>query len=220
MNFQCSKESTKFLCLLLLVDLAFIVVHIFYSMGLVSDPLFSIETDFGFAEVFQYIKEYWIVAMLLILTIKSSRVIYFSWALLFLYLLLDDSLRIHEKLGANMVDYFDFKPVPNILRAQDFGELSVSMLFGAALFSAIGVAYFFSDKLEKQISKTIFGLVMMLAFFGVLVDLLHMAIPWWKPLFGLIEDGGEMFIVSIIVWYVFMLKLTPTTFVGDNSEHR
>ena len=208
MNFHLEKESTKFLFLLLLADFAFILIHGVYKMHLVSSPLFSIEMDFGYAEVYQYIKEYWIVVLLLIVAIKRSRIVYFSWSSLFMYLLFDDSLRIHEKFGGYLVKYFEFQPMFH-LRAQDFGELSVSMLFGFLLFTFIGASYLFSDHIGKQVSKHLFILVIFLAFFGVLVDLLHIAIPWGKSIFGLIEDGGEMLIMSIIVWYVFELKTAP-----------
>jgi hypothetical protein len=205
MNVYLEKKSTKFLFLLLIVDLVFILVHGVYKMNLVSNPLFSIERDFGYAEVYQYIKEFWIVVLLFIVAIKRSRIIYFAWSSLFIYLLLDDSLQIHENFGGYLVNYFDFQPMFH-LRAQDFGELSVSMLFGFLLFTFIGTSYLFSDTISKQISKYLFILVVSLAFFGVLVDMLHIAIPWGKSIWGLIEDGGEMLIMSIIVWYVFDLK--------------
>lgn len=49
---------------------------------------------------------------------------------------------------------------------------------------------------------------MLLALFGVAVDTLHRIIPWEIP-WTLIEDGAEMIVMSIIVWYVFDLELTP-----------
>ena len=207
MNFNIEKQSTKFLMLLIIGDLAFIFLHSIYKLNILSDILFSIDKDGGYAEIFQYIKEYWIVVLLLILSIKSKCLIYFSWSLLFIYLLLDDSLQIHENLGHYLVIRFDFQPMLQ-LRAQDFGELSVSMFFGFFLFTFIGISYLFSDKFAKRISKYLLILVLFLAFFGVLVDMLHVAIPWGKPFFALLEDGGEMIIMSIIVWYVFDLKNT------------
>ena len=205
MNFHLEKESTKCLFLLLLADLTFILIHVVYKMHLVSNPVFSIEKEFGFAEIYQYIKEYWIVVSLLIVAIKRSRIVYFAWSSLFIYLLFDDSLQVHEKFGGYLVKYFEFQPMFH-LRAQDLGELSVSMLFGFLLFTFIGASYLFSDHIAKQVSKHLFILVIFLAFFGVLVDMLHIAIPWGKSLWVLIEDGGEMLVMSILVWYVLELK--------------
>ena len=50
---------------------------------------------------------------------------------------------------------------------------------------------------------------MAVAFFGVVVDMLHAAMPWGRCVWGLVEDGGEMLMMSIIVWYVFDLEADP-----------
>ena len=207
MTFDIEKSSSKILILLLLTDLVFILIHALYRIDMVTNPLFSIKLDWGYAEVYQYIKEFWVILLLFFITIKRSKIIYFAWFLLFMYLVLDDSLQIHEKFGGYLVRYFGFQPAFG-LRAQDFGEFSVSILFGTLLFLLIGSAYLFSDFKEKQISKHLFILVIFLAFFGVLVDTFHRAItiPWLEPIRELIEDGGEMLIMSIIVWYVFNLE--------------
>ncbi len=204
MNFNIDKNSNKLLILLLLTDLALILIHI-YKMPFLGPTPFNIEKDRGYAELFQYFKEYWIVLLLFIIAIKRTHIIYFAWSILFTYLLFDDSLQIHEKLGYYLANYFDLQPRFN-LRAVDFGELGVSFFSGLILFSFIGWAYLRSDSAAKQISKHLFILVLFMAFFGILVDMMHIAIPWGKSMWGLIEDGGEMIIMSIIVWYVFDLK--------------
>jgi len=204
-NISIDKKSPNLLYLLLQADLVFILFHCFYLIDIVTNPLFSIEKDMAYAEIYQYIKEYWIVVLLFLLAIKERHIIYLSWSLLFMYLLLDDSLQIHERFGSFLVEYYNFKPMFE-LRAQDFGELSVIILIGLFLFTFIGASYLFIDNPEKKISKNLFTLVVVLAFFGVLVDMIHIAIPWGKNMWGLIEDGGEMVIMSVIVWYTFRLK--------------
>ena len=206
MAFNSNKISTKFLMLLIFIDLLFMLAHVLYQLDLVVCPLFSIKSDWGYAEIFQYTKEFGVVLLLFIIAKKhKANIIYVSWGLLFMYLLFDDSLQIHEKFGGHLVNYFGFQSNFG-LRAVDFGELGVSVVFATLLFSLIGSAYFFSDCKGKQISRHLFVLVMSLAFFGVLVDTFHRAIviPWPELIWGLIEDGGEMLIMSIIVWYVFV----------------
>ncbi len=205
MNVQLEKETTKFLFLLLFADLCFILVHLAYSIDFITTPLFSIEEDRGYAEVYQYIKEFWIVLLLFITAIKRNRIIYFTWSLLFLYLLFDDSLSIHEQFGIYLADQFNLQPMFN-LRGQDFGEIFVSILFGSLLLLLISISYFLSEDREKKVSKNLFLLVLGVAFFGVIIDILHSAVPYGKLLFVLIEDGGEMLIISIIAWYAFSLE--------------
>lgn len=207
MSFDLEKTSDKLLLLLLLTDLAFIFIHGVYKMNFLSSPFFSIEKDLGYAEIYQYIKEYWIVLLLFLMALEKRHVIYFSWSILFIYLLFDDAFQIHEIIGYYLIGYLDLQP-KFLLRAQDFGELSVSLFFGILLFSFVGVAYFFSSRKAKQISKRLFILVMVLAFFGIIMDMLVIAIPWGKPIMILIEDGGEMLIMSVIVWYLIDLEFT------------
>jgi len=217
MNFYIEKESTKVLFLLLLADFVFMLLHGIYTMDLVSNDLYSIDSDGGHAEMFQYIKEFWIVVILFVFSIRRKHIIYFAWSSLFVYFLLDDSLRIHESFGIYLAKYFEFQSMFQ-LRAQDFGELLVSILFGLLLFTFIGVSYLFSDTVAKRISKHLFILVFSLAFFGVIGDMLHTIIPWGNSLFGFIEDGGEMLVMSIIVCYVFDLQIDPVKQEKSN-EH-
>jgi hypothetical protein len=217
MVLRLEKKSNRFLLLLLLADSIFILLHIGYSAGLITSPLFSIAEDLGYAEVYQYIKEYWIVLLLLILAIGRGRMIYLFWSLLFAYLLFDDSLQIHERLGLYLADALQLPPMWQ-LRAQDLGELAVAMVFGAFLFGLIGIAYRYGDRIAKQTSKHLFLLVVLVAFFGVLVDMLHSATRWAEPLWLLLEDGGEMVGMSVIAWYVFQLGVDPRLTQPDLTQ--
>ena len=171
--------------------------------------------DLGYAEFYQYMKEYWIVILLLIIAYKRKKLIYFSWSLIFLYVLLDDSLKLHERIGVTISELLEFQPLFG-LRAQDFGELSVSILFGTVLFSFLALLYFKSKVEAKKISNNLLVLFFSLVFFGVLIDMIGMIFHGEGSLFRhllnhliiIIEDGGEMFVMSVIVWYLFKLKPT------------
>jgi hypothetical protein len=213
MTFDLEKNATKLLVLLLLADLVFILLQVPYKMQLVTNLNFWIEQGRGYAEVYQFIKEYWIGLMLFFIAIKRTRAIYFAWSLLFIYLLIDDSLELHENFGRFLVNYFGFRPAFG-LPAFVFGELTVSIFFGTLLFLFIAVAYFLSDSKAKEISRHLFILILLLVFFGIILDTFHVFISWdeskWGDvsILGVIEDGGEMLIMSIIVWYVFKLDFT------------
>jgi hypothetical protein len=205
-------DNKKLLFFLVSADLIFIVLHVLYIKHVLANPLLSIEMDRGYAEVYQYIKEFWIVLMLLVMAIRTKHLVYIAWSSLFMYFLLDDSLKIHEKLGGYLIQYYEFNPAFN-LRTIDYAEICVSILFGTVLFLFIFLSYIISNSVQKTISRNIFILVLLLAFFGVVVDMLHVAIPWWKLKLGIIEDGGEMLSMSIIVWYVF-------TSINNSKERR
>ena len=84
---------------------------------------------------------------------KKANLIYIAWATLFTYLLLDDSLQIHENAGAYLVNYFQIQVNLLDLRAQDIGEVIVTAISGLFLFLFIGWGYLVSVSETKQISK-------------------------------------------------------------------
>jgi hypothetical protein len=179
-------------------------------------PFFSargwaITLDRGYSEIFQYVKMFWIVLIFFILAIKKRRYFYLSWSLLFGYLLLDDSFLIHEKLGSKINSYFHFGSSFG-LRAQDFGELSVSILFGSVLIISIVISYYYANKDEKKLAKYIMIMLIVLCFFGIFIDMIGVIIQNYIDnnmlitFFDILEDGGEMIVMSIIAWYIFSLN--------------
>jgi hypothetical protein len=206
-SLNIEKDSNRFLILLILADSGFIFVHLLHvHTNLFSGALFSIQRDLGYAEVFQYLKEFWIVVLLILLAIRRANFLYLAWSLLFLYLLVDDSLRIHERLGGLIVRRFDIHSAFG-LRGQDFGELIVSFFFGTLLFSFIAAMHYVSHFSDKRISKHLFIGIALLVFFGVIMDMVDILFQqlMGTSVLGIVEDGGEMVVMSVITSFAFRL---------------
>ncbi len=213
MRIKLGKRSI--LVLLISLDVLFIVLSLAhfavdnispnYSGFLLNSNL-SVEKDGGYPEIFQYVKEVIIIVTFLLLFIRTHSAMYFSWVLVFSYLLLDDSLKLHERFGSLLSVYFDLTPLIG-LRAQDFGELIASVIFGIILLIFVAVGYYLSNPIRRKISRNILFMLFGLAFFGVLVDMIHVVLKFSfvQRIVGTLEDGGEMLIMSIIVWYVLKL---------------
>ena len=124
---------------------------------------------------------------------------------------MDDSFLIHEKLGSKISSYFHFGSSFG-LRAQDFGELSVSILFGSVLIISIVISYYYANKDEKKLAKYIMIMLIVLCFFGIFIDMIGVIIQNYIDnnmlitFFDILEDGGEMIVMSIIAWYIFSLN--------------
>ena len=190
--------------LLLSADAAFILLHLFHAYTpYFAHKDFSLEQDNGFAEVFQYVKWYWIGTMLLRLSFRTRQAAFGFWALAFGYLLLDDALQIHERGGAEIARRFGYASLFH-LRAQDFGELTVTALAAAAFFALIGGACLRSAAAVREVSKRLLILLGAVAVCGVGFDLLHVMLRDLRggSLLALLEDGGEMVLVSLTCWYV------------------
>lgn len=205
LEFFFNEYYCKLLILLIIADLSCIFLHIVrFRFSYLDNSLWALENDAGYAELYQYIKELWIFVIFALLWLRSLRLVYISWGILFLYLLMDDALQIHENLAWTVVDIFNLHEAIG-LRAKDFGEMGVSIIVSAILFIFIAFSYIFSTTQGKKMSLHLLVLVAALAFFGIFVDMIHMMTKEGFYL-GVLEDGGEMLVMSVIVAYVFNLK--------------
>ena len=203
-------SASSFLLLLLVADFAFISLHFLLAMTpTLNSPLYSLGTDRGYAEFYQYVKELWIIVLLLSICVKTRAVGYIAWAILFGYSLGDDALQVHEKFGSYIATRLSFVPLLG-LRAQDFGELAVSAMSGALLLTLLAWFYVRGSDAFKQSTKHLLLLLLLVAFFGIFVDMLHTALKMGRTvnfLLGVVEDGGEMIAMSFVAWYVFLLNV-------------
>lgn len=223
MKSDLSNWSTKLLYLFLATDLVFIAIHLIHlSTNLASSYLYSIESERSYADIYQYIKEYWIVIGLGFVVLSRYSTLYLGWFLLFFYVLLDDIVQIHEHLGLIISKFLNFLPSFN-LRPEDFGELIVSACFGLFFLIFIGTAYRFGDRLSREISRSFIRMLLVLALFGILFDMIHAATrsSILQPILGLLEDGGEQVVMSFIASFVFFLpeRLQSKTWT-DSSNNR
>jgi len=225
-----NERSASLLILLLFsVDFMFIVVHCIHALtpllnNVINNELFSIGRDRGYAEIFQYIKWFWIIVLFIYLTISRCSLSYVAWGVTFLYLLCDDSLGIHEKIGRLISGNLGFEP-PFGLYPRDIGELTVSACAGITLTPLLIWAYLRGSHAFKSMSQDLLLLILVLAFFGVAVDTVHSITRGLglgsnaEFILGVIEDGGEMLIASLMVWYIFLLSVRDdicTSFLFDS----
>ena len=208
-----SYSASKLLLALLVGDLLLLGFYVYATIEPTIHYLpFSPENDRGYPEMFQYLKWCLIILMFLIVAWKRRSPNYIAWVLVFTYFLLDDAFRIHERFGGVLAQYVTFTP-PLRLRTKDIGELAVVALAVTVLLIPITLAYYKGSRLFRAVSKDILLLIAGLMFFGVIVDMAHISIISfifnWKLDFtiGFIEDGGEMIMASLIVWYTYLLMV-------------
>ena len=203
------QNATLFLILLFFGDLTFVVVHFisFYTPYL-NFEIYSLFNDRAIPEIYQYIKWLWISILLIYVSKRKRSFNNATWALVFTYLLLDDALSIHEKVGAYFAKNFNFIP-PLGLRLEDIGELAVTATIGIILLLLVAWVYLKGDQAFKKVSHEMLLLILALVFFGVGVDMVLIVLNLGGELdniLGVIEDGGEMLVASLIFWYVFILS--------------
>lgn len=213
---DCETAAPKdsklgFLIVLVLIDLVVIGLN-FYNSWIPDDQwseFLAIGSDNSIGEYIQYVKWLLITVLFVSIGIKRSDLNYLSWALLFAYLLADDSLGLHENIGEYLVQFMNFIPSMGGLRLQDIGELLVSAIAGSVLLLVAIWAYKTSDEFYKVTTKGMFILFIILVLFGVVFDVVAVMIYTGNVsafIYDVIEDGGEMFVASFMFWYIIIVS--------------
>ncbi|MBL8211477.1 MAG: hypothetical protein JNK87_12225 [Bryobacterales bacterium] len=187
------------LLLLLAADLLLLLLHTAHFLHLLPDPRFSVETDGGFAEIFQYGKELFVMLAFAGLALARREPHFAVWSALFAFVLADDWLMLHEEAGAVLASRYELF-VPG-LRGRDVGELLFAALMGAALLPLLALTYWRADLAVRRDGRIAAVLVALLAGCGIGLDLLHQALyrtPFFVPA-GMAEDGGEMLAMTLLV---------------------
>ena len=204
---QGSDQASTILKLLLVIDLVYIALHLVMKLTpWLESSSFDLSEDLSYAEVFQYVKYLWIIILLITMSRNKNQFGYLSWAGLFFYILLDDALMFHERIGKYLAYNFD---LPGILglRPVDVGELTVFLVAGLILLPWVFLFYLRGSRTFRIHSLNFFTLFAAFSFFGLFLDLIHEAIKI-KYLYGIIsilEDGGEMIIISGFTSYIFWI---------------
>lgn len=185
---------------LLLIDAVFLTLHVLHKLrvGPFLDASFSVTTESGHAEHFQYFKEFAIAAVLMGLAWRQRSAGHAAWALLFAYLMLDDSLSLHESAGAWLGEALQLAPAWG-LRPIDLGELVLAALAGGPLLVLFAALMLRGRPSVRRLSRDLLLLLALLALCGVVLDMLHVVTLHKVRGVGLAEDGGEMLMMSLIL---------------------
>lgn len=211
-----SLPNKHILFLLLSTDFLFFLMHLLRSLPgidlipILEESAFSIAEDHSLGEAFQYVKEFWIALLFGVLVFRFGKRTLAGWILFFLYILLDDLLKIHESVGALGSQYLQLPASFELfqrLRAEDIIELLYLAVTGGLILMSVGFLYYRSTPEMRNAQKPIFLLFVALIAFGVGVDFIDRFANSEVLLFLLkfIEDGGEMIAMSLACWYAFIL---------------
>ena len=196
------SRLNHFLYLLLATDFLFIILTFldkFTGFNLGG----SVDAEGGTAEKYQYLKYFWITLITLSIGLRRRSIVYYLLSILPAYLLLDDSNSIHETFGSKFSSLIHKGSSNDIIiqnfRYQDVGEISY-MVFAALLaFILFKIILNYSSQFEKFFLVKIKKIILVFLFFAILIDGLHQLFNGIAyKLISIIEDGGEMVLISIL----------------------
>ncbi|WJL94747.1 hypothetical protein QSU92_12310 [Microbacterium sp. ET2] len=189
----------------LLLGLTHVVIMTFFD----APNVWRIDMDWSFAEAYQYMKYFWVAALLVWYARATRGWAILAWVPLIVFFLLDDAMLLHEQAGlwfAAQPWAFDVGP----LSAQTVGELGFVAVIGAVLVIPIVGLYAMSRARMRWIFRLLAAIVVAFLLFAVVVDAGHSLVQNIRILdrsFGFIEDGGEMILLSLLVLVVFRLNI-------------
>lgn len=195
---------------ILLSDILFIALHTEAQLRGSQNSLLFIDFDRGYAEFFQYLKMTYALLLIALVSIETRSWILSVWMIPFAYLLSDDAMQIHERGGEYLAQLLSLQPGLGV-RAVDFGEIAVSGIAGLIILPLLGMAYWKANAGERWIFHRLIGLIVLLALFGIVIDLAHVAAHSLLGGFdwiAVIEDGGEMVAATLIVTFLLRLNLS------------
>lgn len=210
------RTSRTVLTTMLLIDAAFILCHVLLSLSATDiaprwhDILygqFTLYSDTALPEVFNFVK-WGMAAVLALVAFRLSRQRHFiGVAFASALFLIDDAGQVHERMGALFTE-FGFSGIA-FLDANSVGELVG--LGGLALFVAIGLGYAFvtANPAQCRDVKILLAAIVGMFLCGVIGDIAHnLALGHLGDgivtlLTGVIEDGGELLLISLYASVVF-----------------
>jgi hypothetical protein len=217
-SLRVRREAVLLLAVALIIDLGFVALHIAQSAtGFASEDAYVYQ-DGGYAEWFDYLKYAALLVMTLALLKRSGNLAYLTLATLSAFLLLDDSLMIHEHVGDWVAPHLPFETLAG-LQAKDFGELGTYAVAGSVFLFAAVAGQRNQDIESRKFLHGVYAIILGLAFFAAGLDMLHSIAEGIIgqgviPGLGLIEDSGEMFVTSVMVAFVLDRLLS----VAGHSE--
>ncbi|MEL7084706.1 MAG: hypothetical protein AAGM36_09455 [Cyanobacteria bacterium J06597_1] len=189
------------LVFLLAIDLVFLVCHILNTYDVAFlDPVWNLGVERSYSEWFQYFKHAGIVVSLGLMAFWARSSLHTAFAVFFGWVLLDDSLALHEQIG----DRF----VLALGTSENVGE--VIALAGMGLIFVVPILYAYlkvSNLEEKAFSLDIVKLLVVFAVFGGVLDFIdseiYFSTRFFRYLFGTLEDFGENVAISFILTIAF-----------------
>lgn len=197
---------------LLLVDVLLILLHVGVGILSVSEmiPKFPstlrIDLDWGVGETVNYGKWLFLFGIALVLNSKRREPVFLGIAVLALIAFLDDSLQLHEYFG-DVVAPSLFPTLP-----RGIGEIMFMAMEGILIVLAFGYGWKQSSPLARSWMIPFLVLFAGTLFCGVVIDFLHTHTPGGtrlEDLMAIMEDGGEMIFLSLMVGYAAGLLRRP-----------
>lgn len=221
------RAAWGLLGLFVALDLLFILLHLGHAAAWqrgdwshwLADGRWHIGGEAGVAEAAQTLKLLGAVALLGALYARRRCASAAAWGAVFTFVLLDDTLELHERWGAALAATLRLQNVWGV-RAQDLGEVAVWAAAGLLLLALVLAAYRRAGPRERAWSRHLAAFLALLVLFGGVLDVLH---GRWTDarlgeLFALYGPALALFGLSLLEGQGLLGTALPALLAASSAE--
>lgn len=156
---------------------------------------YALDRDGGLSECFEYLMSFTAAACLMLSLNATHQAVYASLASLHLWLMLDNALQLHERMGARLEALLSAVGAPPLGESVVFATimLVIAVIVGLSLWRAAGA--------HRAMGLALIAAATPIAAFAAGVDLFHRRLATLSPLVDqslvLLEDGGELTLFTL-----------------------
>jgi hypothetical protein len=213
---------------LLACNLLLVVLHAAYYVcvrhGLDAwprDPHFSLESNVGFGQLFSSAQTLLLIGLLMRLAWQTRAALYLAFGAIFLIVLVDDAFAVNQVLGRLVVPALGLVDLPRI-KAESLSEMLVYALVAVPLLAMVAAAYARGTPEHRAAGIGFLVLLIMLAFFATVMDLVHLAFinSFYASqlVLEVAEEGGEMLAQSLALLLALTLAHRPAGRPGNRRR--
>lgn len=195
--------------------------HFGFNTPILADPKLALTFSGGYGEVFIFAQLFVLTGILARIGIWTKQPIFLLWAVIYFYVLLDDSFNIHGYLGGLLAPSLPTSGMVG-LSQQHAGELLSWLAIGCAALAGLKQANSHSGTEYKEISRPLYWTFGLLVFFAVGVDTLQQisvgVSPLINSLVAMIEEGGEMIAVTLTIGAAIVLSRKAALAVKPETD--
>jgi hypothetical protein len=164
------------------------------------DPIFSLDSNAGFAQAFSSAQTLLLILLLLGLARRTGEMLYLALGGVYVIVLLDDALALNQLLGSPLVRALGLVDHPRLL-AQSLAEMLVYGALAVPVLALLGLGWLHASPAQRRAGAAFVLLLALLAFFATVMDLVHLAFiksfRGSRLVLEVLEEGGEMATLSI-----------------------
>jgi hypothetical protein len=155
-----------------------------HSQGVLESRFFMLGRDRGFFELIEYLKFGSIIYLLKDYWQQSQVMVIKAWMILFIVVLLDNAIGLHEEIGELLITFFTI-PYLGLHQRKDVAEIMVFIALEGSALLYVAYHYLASSGVARQFSNLLLVVVVGFGITVVVLDAAHSRFEEYTEIIGM-----------------------------------